>query len=354
MPSDSLDIFWSTWAEPHAAVYPRRMSDQPSIGRAIVDGVTPPPWPPRLVRLAAAASVVFASLAPCSGVAQTADDTTAGTAATLSQPPRRDFGYTIGDVLVQRLAPDDGAARFETLRPPAESLPTRRVDRWLERLSATIVTGRDGVDRLELRYQVINAPAEVITAALPGVAIGLVGGGSIVSDPVPIGIGPMLPEALGGDGQLPLLRPDRGPATRDVAVSVRRMNNAGLVLAVTLTGWAGWWVWRQARDRVRLPFARARRALATCSPAGGMHTGDAPSWQIVHRAFDETAGRAVHGGSIDALLDEAPWLRPSRERIESFYVASGARFFEQPPRPVSFDLEGTVRDLARAERAVSD
>jgi mxaA protein len=84
-----------------------------------------------------------------------------------------------------------------------------------------------------------------------------------------------------------------------------------------------------------------------------MHRTDdrAPqSWQSLHRAFDQTAGRVVQLQSLAVLFTRAPHLAPLRASIEAFFTQSSERFFGGSPPTQPISPHSLCRDLRRLEK----
>lgn len=280
----------------------------------------------------------------------------ADVAARVEEP--RAFGYSIGDILSQRVPLAVGeypGAPDEIVLPSGG-----RADVWLERLPARIETAADGNRWLVLEYQVTNAPSALTQTALPALALHTHAGNVLRVPAWPISIGPLAPDEAFGAGRLAAMQPDRGPTPLALAPIERRVALGLACLAVTLVAWLGWWGWRNRRDAARLPFARAWRDLRRQGAASDGDDADA-AWRIVHRALNETAGFVVHLSSLPRLLARTPWLQPLRPQLEQFYLRSEARFFslagdELPqrfagdaPRPAP-TLAALTRSLYRAEK----
>lgn len=272
----------------------------------------------------------------------------AAVAAHVDEP--RAFGYTIGDVLSQRVRLAAGGHRGA---PDEVVMPSGgRVGVWLERLPARIETAADGSRWLVLAYQVTNAPSALTQTALPALELRTHAGNVLRVPAWPISIGPLAPDAAFGAGRLAAMQPDRGPAPLALAPIERRIAIGLACLAATLIAWLGWWVWRNRREAAGLPFARAWRELRRQGAASGGEDADA-AWRIVHRSLNETAGFVVHLSSLPGLFARAPWLQPLRPQLEQFYLRSEARFFsltrdELPTLGASDASPPTLAALTRA------
>ncbi len=268
--------------------------------------------------------------------------------------PERNFGYVIGDVLTQRIALPDPYTQADLLKLSDIS----RVSTWLERQSALMESLADGSHTLTLHYQIINAPQSIISVALPELTFTPSSGESMTVPAWPFTLGPLtasVPQADSAvtDSTIPVidgiaLKADMALPRLDDITPAARLRLALLLLALTLASWAGWYFWRNHRDKVRLPFARALLSLS--SRKQRKHGNTNAAWKALHHAFNQSAGAVVNTSSIDTLMDTHDWLRPLEPRIRSFYAASAAHHYALPPRNEPFAVEELARVLADCER----
>ena len=296
---------------------------------------TVPAWRAALLGFAGLVppACLAAGTAPAQGPAQ------AGVAAVVEQP--RAFGHVVGDILTQRvlLSADPPAA--------AASLPGgQRLNAWIERRAARIERAQDGRRWMVVDYQLVNAPQAPVTVRIPAWRLA----GDAARRPLlvpawPVGVSPItLRAAPGSEGWQ--LRPDRPAPPIATGPLRRRLVLASAALAGVLAAWGAWLAWRRRREALSLPFAAAWRALR------GTGAGHPSAWRALHEAFDRTAGEVVRPSTLPRLFERAPQLRPLRERIESFYEQSAARFFgarTEPAEAAAFPL-ALCRDLCRIER----
>jgi mxaA protein len=258
----------------------------------------------------------------------------ASSAAVVEQP--RAFGRVIGDVLTQRVLV--GSEELAAL-PSAG-----RVGAWFERRAPRIETDVDGRKWLLLEHQLVNSPLQPRVVSLPALALNLRGGGALQVPAWPVSIGPLVPRLERSEGALQPLQPERDvPA---VALEpIRRRLELALGFGVTgLVLWLGWWAWRNRRDAVRLPFARAWQTMRA-QPGDG-----ADAWRSLHRAVDETAGQVVKLGTLPVLWQRAPHLQALEPRVEAFYRRSADRFFATVPGDETYPVHALCRDLRDLER----
>jgi len=259
--------------------------------------------------------------------------------AVVEQP--RAFGHVVGDVIVQRVLLTHEGRAIE----PIEWPPLVREGVWFERRAARIEARADG-RWLVLEHQIINAPRAQQITQLPAWDVRSVAGDVVLKVPAwPMTVQalapPPGPTANDGAGAL---RPDR-PAPRVPTDALRqRTLAAATACALMLLAWAGWWAWRNRRSAQQLPFARALRTLASIDPHG------TEAWQVMHRAFDQTAGQVTRPGTLSTLFDARPELTVQRAAIERFFAQSAQSFFGAQAVTEPLALRPLARALCRIER----
>ena len=261
-------------------------------------------------------------------------------AARVEQP--RPFGHVVGDILTQRVLL--AADRL----PAPESLPgPQRLSSWIERRPARVERAADGRRWLVVDYQVVNAPLSLTTVRIPAWRLGGDAAQAALLVPAwPVEVSPITVRAAPGSSGWQL-RPDRPPPTIATRPLRLRLLLASAALAACMAAWAGWLAWRHWRDATTLPFASALRALAR------EHGGDGPAWRALHEAFDRTAGEVLRAATLPRLFERAPQFEPMRERIESFYAQSAARFFGDARTVLAAGVASPLalcRDLRQVER----
>ena len=252
----------------------------------------------------------------------------------------RDFGYRIGDLLIQRVRLSAEGAPFEAAELPSPG----RVGVWFERRPVRIEADADGVRWLRAEFQIINSPDEPRIVVLPSWELASATGGPALQVPAwrfavaPIGS----PSAIGE------LRPDRGPAPVPVGALKWRLQWSVAALLATLALWAGWLMWRNRRDAALRPFAGAQRRLRRLAD-------DSPqAWRILHEAFDASAGRVLDRASLPTLFERQPALVPLRRDIERFYQQSERRFFADAEPVGGLSPRTLCRALGALEKASAE
>ena len=253
--------------------------------------------------------------------------------ATVNQP--RSFGYVIGDVVTQRILLPD---RFE---PVALTVP-QRMNLWLERRGTRIESTSDGSRWLIVEYQLTNAPQTLSTANLPAWTLVAKAGAKLNVPAWSMNVGALIPQST--SPSIEQLRPDRSAPLIATASTRMRFHFVLLVLAIVLISWIAWTQWRSRRERANLPFAHALHDMR--------HLDDAApqTWQMLHRAFDQTAGRVIQPENMDALFQRAPHLEPLRSDIERFFSQSSERFFGTGLAQESVSTRALCRELQRLEQ----
>lgn len=247
-------------------------------------------------------------------------------------PAPRTFGYTVGDIVVQRvpLVRDGKDFKPESLPPPG------RAGSSFWRRDARVAKDEEGRNWLLVEYQIINAPTALEVWFLPPLQLkGAGAAGMLDVAPWRFSIGPLTPpEAFSAQG-LGAMQDDLLPAPAPLAPLERRIWLAAGGLAATLLAWAAALALRLRWLRGRLPFARALRDLARLPD-------DTPqAWRRLQHALNDAAGQVVRSGNIDQLLARAPYLAAERAAIEKFCREASALFFSDAAPA------GGVRALAR-------
>ncbi|WOD15360.1 calcium incorporation protein MxaA [Paraburkholderia kirstenboschensis] len=265
------------------------------------------------------------------------------------QEPRA-FGYLLGDVLTQRILVKDGGYDIGTVTPPSLG----RTDAWLERRRVRSETDADGRRWMAIDYQVVNVPTTLMQIALPALSLTSSSGATLQVGEWPLSIGPATPANPFNAGDLQAVRPDRQAPAVPTAPLRRQAGFALGLLMLSLLSWAGWWLWRNARESARLPFARAWRELRRMQPkpraSEPSADASAQAWLCLHRALNETAGHVVHAGALSGLFVRAPYLLPLRAQLEQFYRQSAERFFTPASSGDAYPVRTLCEALYRAEQ----
>lgn len=266
--------------------------------------------------------------------------------------PARQFGYTIGDIVQQRLhlKPAPGQMLIET------SLPKEgRAGAWLQRRKIAATRVADGW-RIELTYQFINAPAESRTVALPALRLQLREGERIVEETIaesPLTLAPLTPKLVLARAGLEEMRPDTPPQLIDVTPRLRRLALYSAAAGLIGLLWVSWYFGFTLRGRRARPFAHAERELRSLLAGDGSPSAMREAMRRLHRAFDTTAGTTVFADALDEFFARRPALAPARDAVAHFFAASRNEFFSQSGSAAEFDaarllaLSARLRSLER-------
>jgi mxaA protein len=262
--------------------------------------------------------------------------------AVVQQP--QSFGHTLADVVEQKVLLDDGDKHGELVEPPSAG----RISLWLERRPVSYTQDSNGHHWVVLRYQIVNAPPQLLAVTIPALRLQLASGRMLEVPNWPLTVAPVTLDNPPDHGQLTPLQADRIVDAPPLA-PIRRTLAYWLSATVgVLIAWGLWWVWREQREAAGLPFARAWRALRRRDAAALER--DAAAWSLLHDALNATAGRVVRAPSLPELVREAPYLQPLSTQLEGFFRCSNARFFAGAQPVESFSLREFAYALYRAER----
>ncbi|HEY6643372.1 hypothetical protein [Povalibacter sp.] len=285
--------------------------------------------PRQCIACASVALVLLGTPVPMVALDQPGDS---AASTTIVQP--RPFGYVIGDVVTQRILLPQ---QFE----PAALTP-QRVSIWFERRGSRIETTPDGHRWLLVGYQLMNAPQTLGSVVLPAWDLASTDGAKLSVPAWPMTAGTLTAASASPSSEQ--LRADRAAPVVPTASTRTRLHLTLLALAITLVAWLAWVKWRDLRDRANLPFARALHDMRNLGDA------EPRSWQVLHQAFDRTAGRVIQLETLPTLFQRAPHLRPLHEEIERFFSQSSARFFGSGLQEEPVSTHALCRELRRRER----
>jgi len=268
------------------------------------------------------------------------------TTAVVDQP--RGTGYFVGDKVIQRVLLERAGRAVSPVSLPSPG----RVSAWFERRASSIQTDTSSHRWLVVEYQILNAPPKLVAVKLPAWSVPLKGAGLPTPDKTPYDqalthkppLGPGAPAALtipsvsinisplsppGSPTQVGAvdLRPDRLAPVIPTAPIQRSIEASAAAFCLALITWLGWITWRNQRARAAQPFASALREMRT------LDEREPRAWQVLHRAFDRTAGRVIQHATLPTLFERAPQLTPARPQIEKFFAQSSLLFFTAPASP---------------------
>jgi mxaA protein len=260
--------------------------------------------------------------------------------AIVEQP--RPFGHVVGDLLVQRVLLElHGDAFVPAALPQGE-----RINAWLERRPARVDETADGRRWLVLEYQVVNAPQALALVRIPALALSDKSGTrELRIGEWPISVSPLTPRDAFDKGGLEALRPDHPPPAIPTEPLRRQLAISLSALTATLALWGIWLLWRNWRSRSAQPFAGALREMRR------LDERSSEAWQVLHRAFDRTAGRVVQMATLPGLFQRAPYLTQVRPQIERFFAESNERFFGAGAPGDAVSVRDLCAQLRRLEKS---
>lgn len=270
----------------------------------------------------------------------------------------RAFGYVIGDVFRHRIR--------VTLHPPyrleTDSLPLRgRISRWLE-MSSTVAETSDAkavtIYEIVLDYQIFNAPFEIERVSTPEHELTVEGPADRTAVTIPaweFSVAPIVTTLQAGAETSWALRPPRPPPPMSAAPHLRRSALAAAIVTAALIGlcWLRWGVPLLAR--ANRPFARAYRDLRRLERRRFEESVYRQALQRLHRAFNETAGRAIFSGQLEVFHAGHARFRGLESSIDRLFEESRSVFFLSGPRAPSAEhdlsrLIGLCREFRDRER----
>jgi mxaA protein len=270
----------------------------------------------------------------------------------------RPFGYFLGDTLTRTFEIDrkDGETIVAATLPP-----TGQAAYWLE-IRKVDSASSGALHRISIDYQIFYAAIDPRKLEIPGYTIALQAGDVQRTVPIPpmaVTVSPLreiFPDQERAK-EANLLRPDVVPRlaplnpVRSAAIGSAALALAGLLL---LARHRAWGPFRQVAAR---PFTRAQYEIARLFKHHPEHEAYSRALTVLHRAFDERAGRRVLADDVPQYLADHREYSNLQETIEDFFEASRAVFFAGddmgaaaalPPSKLT-ELAG---ELARRERAV--
>lgn len=273
----------------------------------------------------------------------------------------RAYGYFIGDTIERSFeietATDDTLQMSTLPRPGA-------VNYWLELRDVDVrTTSRSGasVHSIKLTYQSFYAALDPRKLTIPALAVSVASRSGTERATLPAftfvtsPIREIFPEKSGETADT-FLRPDADPSlvpTRDVRTYVGASGLAMLLALTLLARHLAWWPFHRRPSR---PFTRAARDIAYVLRAPASNgAGYLEASLLLHRAFDETAGRRLVASEAPDFLSRHPEHRANDEAVLRFFEASRLAFFGGDSARAQAilsgpDLSALSLRLARAER----
>jgi len=262
----------------------------------------------------------------------------------------RAYGHVVGDRIQRALRLQLPAGyRFERASLPKEGEQAY----WLDLVAVDMDADSDrgGTVTVVLDYQLFYAPLQASRRELPALNLSAAdAAGARITARVPAFVftmSPILelnPDAGFGDSDNDLLLGDERPRLRAVSLPRRAALIALAVGLLAIVCWA--WAARRLPGRARGPFAvalvRLRRLRRTRPTTDSV-------LRTVHRAFDETAGRAVFADDLDMFIAAHPTFADMADDIAGFFEFS-RRYFFAASAPADCDRQVLIARLERLAR----
>ena len=271
------------------------------------------------------------------------------------QPPARDFGYFLGDVLTAVAVIDvDPGTVLDRSALPEPGPVSRQID--IRRVLVTESSdGQGGVVRVQIDYQSFFGPDAATQTEVPGYRLEFADGHQHFSADVPSWrfMASALRHAVVAVTDAKGMRPDHAPMqVRNGTAALRLGGGLAVALAAGCLLLVRRWL-VPAVGAHRLPFTSAARRLPALLRAAVPTGGQGAALLALHRAFDATAGYAVLAGDTDRFVAVHPRFAEQRADIACFFLRSQEQFFksEASLAPITDQwLLAFARRLARAER----
>ena len=242
----------------------------------------------------------------------------------------RPFGYVIGDVIEQRIVLTMPAAH--QLQPDALPKPGR-VDLWLERRAIRVAANTTAAGRrndIVIEYQVVNAPTEVTTIALPPLSLPLRSADATAEETVaewPVTVAPLTPQYVLARAGLEEMRPDLPPPAVATSTYATRLMLYAIALALIGGYFAACRFGLPFAPGSRRPFARACADLRRLARQPAGRDTYRAGLRRIHRAFDETAGQTMFAEQLPAFFQCRPHFEPLAVDAGRFFGESQQEVF---------------------------
>lgn len=275
----------------------------------------------------------------------------------------RPFGVLVGD----RVRHEMTLTVPVRLRLQQSTLPsTRRIGDWLDLQRVELREGQAGdlkKYRITLNYQIFHTPLGVEVRTIPGFTLRFAGSGGGFPVTIPawsFSMSPLLDRTVADEGEnIVPMRPDRPPLLIDTRPYLLGLTVFGALSLLVLI-WLAYAFGLFGR-RAKGPFASARRRLRHLRRRPLDEQRLREGFRTVHRAFDQTAGRALFASQLERFFDHHPRFAGQREAIERFFDESRRLFFgaghkaqEPPARKEEWGrIESLCRECFAAERGIA-
>lgn len=282
-------------------------------------------------------------------------DPAGGAVRKLHTSETRDFGYVIGDLVEREIHLQlDAPYRLQT-----DNLPDPGVaNLWLRREPIAVQHQDKGayvVYDLTLVHQIIGVPAEMATIFVPELTLTISDGGQSLSLPIParpITVSPITPGASADDARYITPQPDARPLAAPLVPTVQRLVLLGLGLLLAVVYFVYAFATLPWIARSNGPFARAHKTLRALATSGVDAGSYGQALRSLHRAFNQTAGKAVFAEGLSEFFRSRPEFGRLQAPIEDFFTHSQETFFtgantERQPMSALLQLCRSCRDVER-------
>lgn len=227
----------------------------------------------------------------------------------------RSWGLLVGDKVTANIDLPVAASKLDLKSLPQHE---KRYGPWLFLLDSHL-----GEQRLTLKFQLINVPAENREVGTPTLELRTQEGEFISIPSVPMQIGSFMEQTPESEGENMIPRGDIQIQPQSQNHLLWQLWTALVVLVLSSLIWLIWHF--GLRPHHRLPFAQAMFELNKMRLLG-RKDADAAS-RSLHHAFNRSAGRVVVNSDMESLWQQCPWLEPVKTDIKNFYQTSAAHFF---------------------------
>ncbi len=263
------------------------------------------------------------------------------------------FGYMIGDLIEHNisLSVAKSFVIIESLLPKPGP-----INNWLELRDIQLKNKTGFVEtqyRIKLVYQPFRASGETETLVIPAFNLQLRSSDELLEFPVPnweFSYGPLIPKHISNSEIT--IRPPAKPKLISVTQPLLLLSMA-LVGLVTVLLYLAWLNDLLPLIRRNLgPFSLAYRQLKKFDQSSHDKNLYRSALRIIHRAFDDTAGKTVFNDRLENFFDNNPDFRSLQKDTVLFFEISREIFFSgknstiQTQYPLSW-----LMDLCRRFRA---
>ena len=236
----------------------------------------------------------------------------------------RNYGYFIGDTIQHQYV----LALNSPYRLQQQTLPEAgRIDHWLQRYPVEVMEWTQAgaaFYQITLNYQIINLTSSTQELATPEYKFYFSAGEGALSVVVPQWRF-RASSLLDPQHVVSQMQADQPPPQWVQSKAVFWLCGAGVLLSLGgfLYIHGRWPFWQRHNG----PFAQACRQLRQLSKQGISEQAYLNALRIIHRAFNQTAGRTVFAEDLESFFVQNQRFQKLRQPIERYFTHSRARFF---------------------------